>query len=218
MGKLKNTILFHLTTFLGSHIIRLLGISARIKRIGYEHYQRLISEKRTIIFCIWHGRILIPIFLHRNQQIVGMVSQHRDGEIIARIIEKLGYLTVRGSSTRGGRKAAVDMIRALKSGHHGAIMPDGPTGPRHYFKPGAVAIAQKSNAVILPFTFASKHPICFKSWDRFTIWWPFSQCIALYGEPIELPAEITGEEFEAIRNSIQEKMIDLEKQADAYFI
>lgn len=217
MAAMKNKLLFFFTTRLGSLIIRLLGHSARITRQGYEHYQWLIKSQKPFIFCIWHGRIFIPIFLHRNQQIIGMVSQHRDGEIIARILENLGYKTVRGSSTRGGQRAAIEMIRALKNGGTGAIMPDGPTGPRHQFKPGTIAIAQKSGAYLLPLTFSAAKAISFKSWDRFAIFLPFSKCLALYGEPIPIPEKMSSAEFEEIRSRVEKKMIEQEERADAYF-
>ena len=217
MATLKNRILLFLTSSLGSIFIRLLGLSARITKQGDEHYRWLVDSQQPFIFCIWHGRIFIPIFLHRNQKIVGMVSQHRDGEIIARILQKLGYRTVRGSSTRGGQRAAIKMIRALKSGGTGAIMPDGPTGPRHQFKPGSIAIAQKSGAYLLPFTFSARRAISFNSWDRFTILLPFSKCLALYGEPIPIPEKISPAEFEEIRKRVEKKMIEQEELADALF-
>ncbi len=202
---------------LGSVLIRLLGFSARITKQGFEHYEWLIKEKKTFLFCTWHGRILIPIYLHKNQEIVAMVSQHRDGEIIARILKRLGYKTVRGSSTRGGQRAAIEMIRALKNGAAGAIMPDGPTGPRHVLKPGTITIAQKSGAYLLPLTFSAKKFIRFKSWDRFTISLPFSKCLAFYGEPIAIPGKMTPVEFENIRRRIEKKMIEQEELADVFF-
>ncbi|KAA3619677.1 MAG: DUF374 domain-containing protein [Calditrichaeota bacterium] len=217
MAAIKNRIIFLITQTLGSFFIRMLGKTARITVQGREHYEWLMHENKRFIFCIWHGRILIPIYLHQNEQIVAMVSQHRDGEIIARILTQLGFKTVRGSSTRGGQRAAIDMIRALRSGSPGAIMPDGPTGPRHIFKPGTITIAQKAGAYILPFTFSAQKAITFKSWDRFTIWWPFSRCLALYGEPVPVPAKTSADEFEQYKNKIEKKMIELEEFADAFF-
>lgn len=218
MASVKKKILFLIATRLGGVFIRLLGRTARIERQGYDHYIWLTENNKKFIYCIWHGRILIPIYLHKNQHIVAMVSQHRDGEIIARILEKLGFHTVRGSSTRGGQRAAIEMIRELKKGAPGAIMPDGPTGPRHSFKPGAITIAQKSGAYLLPFTFSAQNAIRFNSWDRFTLWKPFSRCLALYGEPIPVPEKTNPEEFEQFRRAVERKMIEQEARADAYFI
>lgn len=217
MARLKKRFIFFIATSFGSFFIRLLGSTARIERQGFDHHQWLTQNNKKFIYCIWHGRILIPIYLHQNEQIVAMVSQHNDGEIIARILEKMGFRTTRGSSTRGGQRAAIEMIRALKNGSPTAIMPDGPRGPRHEFKPGAIAIAQKAGAFLLPFTFGAQKPIIFKSWDRFTLWKPFSRCLALYGEPIPVPEKTSPEEFEQFRLAVEKKMIEQEARADAYF-
>lgn len=128
MARLKKRFIFFIATSFGSFFIRLLGWTARIERQGFDHHQWLTQNNKKFIYCIWHGRILIPIYLHQNEQIVAMVSQHNDGEIIARILEKMGFRTTRGSSTRGGQRAAIEMIRALKNGSPTAIMPDGPRG------------------------------------------------------------------------------------------
>jgi hypothetical protein len=98
-------------------------------------------------------------------------------------------------------------------------MPDGPKGPRHVFKSGAIAIAQKSSAYLLPFTFACSRPFVFKkSWDRFTIVLPFSQSAAIYGEPIAVPPGLREEAFENFRQMVEKKMMTLEKYAEAFFI
>jgi hypothetical protein len=98
-------------------------------------------------------------------------------------------------------------------------MPDGPKGPRHIFKSGAIAIAQKSGTHLLPFTFACSRPFVFKkSWDHFTLMLPFSRSAAIYGEPIAVPADLREEEFENFRKVVENKMVALEKYADAFFI
>ncbi|MEK7729015.1 MAG: lysophospholipid acyltransferase family protein [candidate division KSB1 bacterium] len=146
-----------------------------------------------------------------------MVSEHRDGEMIAQTLHRLGYTTVRGSSTRGGKRAMLAIIRILKNGGSGGIMPDGPRGPRHVLKAGIVAIAQKSRAAILPTTFACSRAWRLKSWDQFIIPKPFSKTIALYGEPIYLPAETDDLEFEAKRQEVEQRMLDLEAAAEVLF-
>lgn len=208
---------FFLATKLGGPFIRFWGKLARVEFVGREHYDQLRQHHKPFLFAVWHGRILLPIYMHRDEGIYGMVSEHRDGEMIAQTLEKLGYRTVRGSSTRGAKKAAIAMIRALRSGASGAVMPDGPNGPRHKLKPGVVSLSQKSGVPILLITFAAERAIRFNSWDRFTLWLPFSRCVVLYSEPIPVPPGLEGKDFEAFCRRMEQQMIDLEQQADAYF-
>ncbi|MCI0691526.1 lysophospholipid acyltransferase family protein [candidate division KSB1 bacterium] len=213
----KKRIIFWLATRLGWFFILLLGYLTRIRYVGHEHFEWLRDNNKPFIYCIWHGKILIPIFTHRYENIHAMVSLHADGEMIAQMLHRLGYRTIRGSSTRGAQRAAVEMIRALKQGKVCAIMPDGPKGPRHVFKPGAIGIAQKSGAYLLPFTFACSYPFRFNSWDHFTIMLPFSKTVAIYGKPIAVPADLKDEAFEDFRLMVEGKMLELEKYAELYF-
>ena len=214
---LKRRIFFWLATRLGWLVLLTLGKLTRIEYRRREHYERLRANRQPFIYSIWHGKIMIPIFAHRNEGICGMVSEHNDGEMIAQTLHRLGYTTVRGSSTRGGKRAMLAMIRALQHGGVGAIMPDGPRGPRHVFKAGLLAIAQKSQAAILPMTFASTRAWRFKSWDQFTLPKPFSKTIALYGEPIFIPREMDEAAFEMKRREVEQIMLDLEIEAEALF-
>ena len=213
----KKRLVFWLATRLGWLFILLLGYLTRIRYAGREHFEWLRDNDKPFIYCIWHGKILIPIFTHRYENIHAMVSLHADGEMIAQTLHRLGYRTIRGSSTHGAQRAAVEMIHALKQGKICAIMPDGPKGPRHVFKPGAISIAQKSGAYLLPFTFACSNPFRFNSWDRFAIMLPFSKSVAIYGEPIAVPADLKDKAFEDFRLMVEGKMLELEKYAELYF-
>jgi lysophospholipid acyltransferase (LPLAT)-like uncharacterized protein len=126
-------------------------------------------------------------------------------------------VTARGSSTRGGSRALIEMIRLLKRAGTGAVTPDGPTGPRHVLKPGVIELAQRAHAQLLPLTFASSRAWVVKSWDRFTIPKPFSKTVICYGEPLSVPKKMTAAEFEAVRQEVEQKMIALEATAEAYF-
>lgn len=215
---LRRRLLFWLATRFGWLAVLALGKLTRLEFRGREHYERLRAAKQPFIYSIWHGKILIPIFTERNGGVCAMVSEHSDGEMIAQTLERLGYTTVRGSSTRGGKRAMLAMIRALRNGGVGGIMPDGPRGPRHVFKAGIIAIAQKSQAAILPLTFASSRAWRLKSWDRFIIPKPFSKTIALYGAPIFIPDELDETAFEAKRQEVEQRMLELETEADALFM
>lgn len=215
--KKKKKLIFHLATKLGWLLILLLGRLTRIKAIGFHHVKKVFAENASLLYALWHGRILVPIYLHRTEGITAMVSQHADGEMIAQTLHKLGYQTVRGSSTRGGNQAFHEMVALLNRGVVCAILPDGPRGPRHYLKPGTLYIAQQAQAYLLPVTFSSNRKIVFNSWDRFTIPMPFSRSIIIYGEPIKVAAELSPAQMEELRLRFEKTMMDLELQADEHF-
>ncbi len=215
--KKKKKILFYLVTKLGGLVILLLGKLSFIKIVGRHHLENLKSKNVPFIYVCWHGRMLLPIYIHRGQGITGMVSLHTDGEMIAQTAHKIGYYTVRGSSTRGGAEAFHNMVNVLNKGGLGAMFPDGPRGPRHYLKPGTIYLAQKTGAYLLPICYSTKRKIQFNSWDRFILPLPFSKSIVIYGQPIDVPKNLSQEQLEQVRTKFQEDMIQLEKQADEYF-
>jgi lysophospholipid acyltransferase (LPLAT)-like uncharacterized protein len=215
--KFKKRLLFWLATRLGWAVVILLGHLTRLRYHGREHLEKLRGGNRPFLYCLWHGKLLLPIFAHRHMNICAMVSIHSDGEMIAQTLHRLGYVTARGSSTRSGSRALIEMIRLLKQAGTGAVTPDGPTGPRHVLKPGVIQLAQRANAQILPLSFASSRAWIIKSWDRFTIPKPFSKSVICYGEPISVPRKLTAAEFETVRQEVEKKMLALEATADAYF-
>ncbi len=206
-----------MATKLGWLIILLLGKLSFIKIVGRHHLEKLKDEKVPFIYVLWHGRILIPIYMHRNENVTSMVSLHSDGEIMAQTLCRLGYRVVRGSSTRGGKEAFNNMVDVINQGGTGAIVPDGPQGPRHYLKPGTFYLARQTGAYLLPIIFSAKRKIQFNSWDRFVLPLPFSKSVVIYGAPINVPKNLSREQLEQLRATFQEAMIQLEKQADEYF-
>ena len=215
--KNRKEILFLLATKFAWLLILLLGKTARIRIVGGHYWRRALELGNGVLIVVWHGRILLPIYIHRKLGIAVMVSQHIDGEMIAQTIMRLGYNTIRGSSTRGGKEAFHQMVTTLKNGNMCAIMPDGPQGPRHKFKAGALYLAQRSGAYLLPMTFSASHKIQFKSWDRFIIWRPFYKCVVIYGEPFQVPKDLNVAEMVRFRKTVQQQLIELEAKADAFF-
>jgi hypothetical protein len=156
--------------------------------------------------------MIVPVWFARKQRIVAMISQHRDGEMVARLVQKLGYDTVRGSSTRGGTGAAMQMIERLKNGQVGAMICDGPKGPIYKMKPGAPYLAIQSGADVIPATFAAASCWTFRSWDRFTVPKPFSRVFLLWGDPIPFPGENT--DLNAFSQTLENALNDLTAQAN----
>ena len=145
-----------------------------------------------------------------------MVSQAVDGEIIARTIEMLGYQTVRGSSSKGGQKALRDMVKIMRKGFTGAMMPDGPKGPRGEFKIGTLILAQLADAYLLPMTHSASKSWDFNSWDKFKLAKPFSKVVVAYGEPVKIPRDLTESELEKYKTEMGKRMNALVDFAEEY--
>lgn len=175
---------FDWRVFLGAAVIRLLAMTWRIRRVNDASWRELRAHGKPWIFVFWHGDLLTPAWAHRNERIVVMVSEHRDGAIIAGILERFGNATTRGSTTRGGARALLGLIRAIENGASGAITPDGPRGPRHAFQPGVLAASQRSGAPIIAMGIAVSRAWQLKSWDAFTIPKPFARICIGYSDPM----------------------------------
>jgi lysophospholipid acyltransferase (LPLAT)-like uncharacterized protein len=213
----KDNLLLFFISLIGPIFIFLLGKTLRIKWIGEKNLDAIRKNQSQVIYAFWHGRMLISSYSHRGQKIHVLISQHRDGELIARIIERLGFVSVRGSTTRGGTKAIFEMVNRGASGYDVAITPDGPKGPRFKVQLGTIYIAQRSQMPIIPITNAAKSRWTLSSWDGFLIPKPFSKAVILIGEPIYVPLESTPQELEEKREELEKRLVDLTQKADNYF-
>jgi 3-deoxy-D-manno-octulosonic-acid transferase len=135
---------------------------------------------------VWHGRVIPFIATHEGRGIVGLVSEHRDGEYIARALGPLGFGVVRGSTTRGGSRALFDMAQRAREGCDIALTPDGPRGPTTAVRPGVIALAQRAGTPIIPVGVAARG-VVFPTWDRFLVPRPWARVAVVYGEPLVAP-------------------------------
>ena len=206
-----------LASYLGPILIYLLGKTLRIKWVGEENLESVRSEKKSVIYAFWHGRMLIFTYSHRKRKIHVLISQHRDGEYIARIIHRLGFVSVRGSTTRGGSKALFEMCDKTAAGFDVAVTPDGPRGPGFEIHPGIMYVAQRSGMPIVPITNSAENRWNLSSWDRFLIPKPFSKTVIMLGEPIYVPPESAAEQLEEKRKELKQRMLELTEEADNYF-
>ena len=165
------------------------------------------------IYALWHGRLFTLVYSHRGRDVGVLISRHRDGEWIARIVQHLGYRTARGSSTRGGEAGVLEMLALAESGRALAITPDGPRGPACRVKPGLVYLAARTGFPIVPVTAAADRAWVFRSWDRFRIPQPFARVRIDYGEPIEVRLDDAPEE--AWRERIQASLEELTRRTAA---
>jgi lysophospholipid acyltransferase (LPLAT)-like uncharacterized protein len=185
-------------------IISVLGRTIRWETKGLEHLDRVEAGGSTPVFCLWHNRLFAGTYFLRGRGIVVITSQSRDGEYIARFLKRFGFGTVRGSSTRGGVKALVEMIRLMRLGHAMAFTVDGPRGPRYEAKSGAVLLAKKTGNPLLPFTVECERFWTIGSWDRLQIPKPFTRARFEMGAPIEVDASAGDHEIELKRLELQD--------------
>ena len=159
---------------------------------------------------------MMPLLRYSGR--VGMIiSQHRDGEFIARAVKRFGVESVRGSTTRGGLAALRGMIRLFRTGANLAITPDGPQGPKHVVQIGAIELARQTGAPILPVTYGASRKKVFGSWDNFIFPLPFSRVVYVWGEPLLVTPDTAREELEEKRLLLQERMRQITEEADRLF-
>jgi lysophospholipid acyltransferase (LPLAT)-like uncharacterized protein len=197
----------------GYVLINALGHTLRFRIEGLQHYDGIVASGRQPVMAFWHGRILPATFFFRRRGIVVITSENFDGEWIARIIERFGYGTARGSTTRGGRKAMVQLVRAMRAGRAAGFTLDGPRGPARVAQPGAVWLASATGNPILPFHLEAASAWTLRSWDRTQIPKPFSGVSLVIGEPIEVPSEATNGQLESARELLERRLALLEARA-----
>ena len=159
---------------------------------GAEHYEELIRAGRPPILALWHGRILPATFYWRDRDVVAMTSLNFDGEWIARLMARFGYRAARGSTSRGGARALVQMRRELAQGRPVAFTVDGPRGPARIAQPGAVWLAGATGHPILPFHIEADRFWTVGSWDRTQVPKPFSTVAVVIGPPLIVPSSDSG--------------------------
>ncbi len=212
--KKTKRIKFFFAGILGSLLIRVLIGSMRIIERPVNHPEKLIRQGESTIFAYWHAFMLVPAYTARNLGIKVMVSQHSDGEYITQVIERLGFTTVRGSTTRGGVKALLKMIKDPKEGTAIAITPDGPRGPRFTIQPGIIYLSQKTGIPIIPTSLGLTSYWEMPSWDKFRIPKPFSKAALIHGEPIHIPPKLNKSEVEEYCMLLEKRLNEMNIEAE----
>jgi lysophospholipid acyltransferase (LPLAT)-like uncharacterized protein len=169
---------------LGPLLVLLLGATWRAEEIHYERVEAIHESGRPALFAFWHGVLLPLTYVCRRRRIQVLTSLHRDGEVISRVIEALGFGAVRGSSSRGSARALVAMMARGAEGLDIAVTPDGPRGPARSVKRGVFYLAEKSGARLVPVGVGASRVRRLSSWDGFMIPLPFSRVSVVYGEPL----------------------------------
>jgi lysophospholipid acyltransferase (LPLAT)-like uncharacterized protein len=199
--------------------IKLYAKTIRLRFENVEERIEYLENRGRIILACWHQRFFggfyFPRAFQKSPHI--MISQSRDGDFIADVVRRIGWIPVRGSSSKGGRKALQEMIDMVTENGLGAHIVDGPTGPARVIKPGLIFLAQKTGAAIVAGYISYENPWVFNSWDRFMIPKPFSRVLLRAGPLIPVPQEMDEDEFERVRLNVEKEMIKGYEEADRYW-
>ena len=197
----------------GYRLISALGSTLRWRVEGFHHYERIFACGRQPIMAFWHGRILTATYYFRQRHIVVITSENFDGEWIAGIIERFGYGTARGSTSRGAMRALIQLKRDLESGKPAGFTVDGPRGPARVSQPGAVWLAKATGHPVLPFHLEADRHWTMKSWDRTQIPKPFATVALVIGEPFYVDENADDEALELARANLDARLFGLELRA-----
>jgi lysophospholipid acyltransferase (LPLAT)-like uncharacterized protein len=204
-----------LISTLGYPLVAALGSTFRWRAEGAECYQRVLASGRQPIMAFWHGRILPATVYFRNRGIVVITSENFDGEWIAGIIERFGYGTARGSTSRGAVKALVQLKRDMTAGKPAAFTLDGPRGPAKIAQAGAIWLAKATGNPIIPFHIESDRHWTASSWDRTQVPKPWSTVAIAIGEPLDVAADVDDAGIESARQELEARLRALETRVRA---
>jgi lysophospholipid acyltransferase (LPLAT)-like uncharacterized protein len=204
-----------LISAVGYRAIATLGATLRWRTDGFEHFDRIAASGRRPIMAFWHGRILPATYYFRRRGIVVITSEKFDGEWIAGIIQRFGYGTARGSTSRGARKALLQLTRDMAAGKPAGFTVDGPRGPAGVAQPGAVWLAKMTGNPVVPFHLEADRHWTLRSWDRTQIPKPRATVSIAVGEPFEVARDADEHGIESARRDLESRLHALEPRARA---
>lgn len=202
-------------------IVRLYWRSVRMRVSGEEHIADLIAAGERFIPCCWHQRQVFSLCYVRRLRKRGvvpgaLVSPSKDGELAARLLGHVGVTAVRGSGRRSGALAMRDMYVAIKEQNLSPLIaPDGSTGPPHEFKPGAIMLARLSGSPVVPVSFACRHAVKLRTWDRLLLPLPFARVEVFVGEPVALGPLLAMSETPETIAELGAALDEAERRAEA---
>jgi len=198
---------------LGYPLAAALGRTWRWEARGTEHLDAVRASGRQPILALWHGRILPAVLYFRGRGIVAVTSENFDGEWIARLMRRFGYAAARGSTSRGGSRALIQLRRDMAAGRPAAFTVDGPRGPARRAQAGAVWLAKATGNPVVPFHIEAARGWELPSWDRGLIPRPWSRVAIVLGAPLEVPGDADPGGIEAARAELERRLAALEDEA-----
>ncbi len=205
----KEKVSIHLADWTFYLLIKIIGKTINFETENAEILQNIEREGKIPIYATWHNRIFPSVYFLKNRGIVVLTSQSFDGEYIARFIQRFGFGAVRGSSTRGGVGALVEMIRLMRKGLPMCFTVDGPKGARYVAKTGAILPAKKTGNPVLPFLVETEKFWTVNSWDKLQIPKPFTRAKVFFSQPIYVEKNADNEEIENKRQELQTKLDEI---------
>jgi lysophospholipid acyltransferase (LPLAT)-like uncharacterized protein len=204
--------------WLGTILVAALGPTLRFEVLGYRHYESSWKEGKPVISAFWHRSIFPAIWWWRERQVVVMNTTNFDGQWTRRVIERFGFWTAQGSSSRGGLRGLLVMAERLDQGHDVAFTIDGPRGPRYVAKPGPVMLARKTGHPIMVFHIGIEHGHTFqRSWDLFQIPFPFSRAVMIIAPLIYVPTDADRDVLERKHAEMQSALERVRDLAEDWF-
>lgn len=213
MKRFLDRLLLFAGPFLAACLIRFIHWRLKPCRINYEQLEGLWRAGDNVIFAAWHDQLLMLPPFYRGKAAKALISASKDGELIARTVAYFSISSVRGSSSRGGREALMELKMLAEEPIDLAITPDGPRGPRHEVKPGVVQLAKVSGRPVVPLAFACSHGYRFKSWDRFLLPYPWGKAVYHVGQPVVAQKHESVEELQV---RVQQALNDNTRRATDY--
>lgn len=194
--------------------IRAVHLICGTLRIETEGEEAMLAIEGGKILCLWHSRTIPPMARYRDRSWAILISLSRDGDLIWRILETLGYSALRGSSGPSGARVLASCIKLLRGGKVVTVTPDGPRGPSGVLQEGVVLMARKSGRPMVPLGSSARWRLTMRSWDRFMIPLPYSRAVILWGDPVYVPKDADEAAMETIRIEVGAEMKRLQDEAD----
>ncbi len=195
-------------------LINILCKSLKFEIKNKDEIENLRSQNKNYVLAFWHGTMLIPWYMHRNQNVGALVSKSKDGDLLTAVLKKWNYNVVRGSSHSGGKEALNILLDFAKAGHPVLITPDGPTGPARKMKAGAVVTAKKSDLPLFLVGVGIEKKHILNSWDSFQIPKLFSKVCVIYSGPVYIDNSLTYDETNNIISELEIKLEKLQSEAE----
>lgn len=210
--KLRDPRLIRVVAFVAAVVVRVWMATVRLRVVNRDAADHPAdADRERFIYAFWHESLLVPVKFRARVRV--LISKHADGELIAQVCRHLGFGVVRGSTTRGGGEALVELWDCSRRSHL-VFTPDGPRGPRRRVQPGLIILAARSGLPVVPVGIAFGRAWRARSWDRFAVPKPFSRCVCVAGKAIRIPPEVDRDGLERYRRLVEEQMLDATEEAE----
>jgi lysophospholipid acyltransferase (LPLAT)-like uncharacterized protein len=199
------------------HLVNVLCKTLRVTEKNRNVINELEKANKNYVLAFWHGSMLLPWYIHRGKKMIALISKSKDGDLLARVLKNWKYGVIRGSSSTGGDVALGIMVDYGKNKHSITITPDGPRGPRHKLKAGAVIAAKKSDLPLILTGIGIQNKRSLDSWDMFSIPKFFTKVALIYSDPRYINKDLTYEETSKVIEDCEIKMNKLQEEAENSF-